>query len=67
MTKLRMSRIAGTVSALLLLTVSSAVADECSEECHKAAMKVCGSCEYGDATWKVANAGWEECQEDCDA
>ena len=67
MMKLRTSRIAGTVSALFLLTVSSAVADECSDACHEEAMEVCGSCEYGDATWEEANAGWEECQEGCDA
>ncbi len=65
--KLRMSKIAGVVSGLLLLTVSSAVADDCGEECHEEAMEICGSCEFVDAEWHEANEAWQDCHEDCGA
>lgn len=67
MTKLRMSRSTGIVAALLLLTVSSATADDCLDDCHEEAMEICGSCEYGDDRWEEANDEWGDCVESCGA
>ncbi len=65
MTKLRMSRITGAIAALLLLTVNSAIADDCIDECHDEAMDICNGCEYGDDDWADANEWWELCVDWC--